>query len=403
MGKGEGRGKFYGGWFGGYFMNVGREICGCICCMIFAGPICIIIGIVMFSNAASNPRGSSISQWNTALTNWNGPGKDSYSQFGQVNNISIGSDLDNTSVLLIKDISAVDSLADTGQDFTNTWSQVRFKGQGKLLLPKAFNLATKPTISVFVNGVKSLLSNLVLFKNTTFYPSDTSLSCGYRQCTDRNGNTVNCQPLQANPSCPSMCINIGGYWDYVALTCTISSYLTSLCVKVGYDTTTQGYILTTIPGSDYGCSYTAKNTGTNCLSSNTNWSPSSFSCGPSNYSSISFNTVSIQVKDTNDPYVQASYITDGTYSFGPTASQYASTGLIFLIIGIVFLLPIIAFFVWLCRRNKNQSTVVTTTTMNYAPPPLTYAQHPYGQPGYAPNPYGQPGYAPNPYGQPPPY
>jgi len=252
-----------------------------------------------------------------------------------------------------------------------------------------------------VDGVKSSLNSLVLFKDTTFSPSDTSLSCGYVQCTDRNGNTNPCQPLQANPSCFSSCNSIGGNWSYVYQTCTTSSYLTSLCVKVGYDAIAQGYTFTTTPGGDYGCAQIVINTITSCASSNTNWSPSSFSCKPSNYSSVPFNSVNIQVKDTNDPYVQASYITDGSYSFGLSAAQYATTGLVFLIIGIVFLLPIIAFFVWLCKRNKNPTTSVTTTTMGYAPPPVNYAPNPYAQLGYAPNPYGQPGYAPNPYGQPP--
>ena len=50
-------------------------------------------------------------------------------------------------------------------------------------------------------------------------------------------------------------------------------------------------------------------------------------------------TIQTSVRSQQDPFIAAQEITEGTMNFGLTKAQVAQTGLIIMIIGIIFMIP----------------------------------------------------------------
>ena len=68
-----------------------------------------------------------------------------------------------------------------------------------------------------------------------------------------------------------------------------------------------------------------------------------------------FNSFYVSTRSSKDPYITAQYVTEGTLNFGMSKGSIASTGLIIMIIGIIFMIPCCAFtalFVIMMKKRK---------------------------------------------------
>jgi hypothetical protein len=371
-------------------LHVIRRMIGCVICFFCAGPILIIVGIVLL--AAPNNRQSDVNQFNNAVASF------------------------NTTAAIINNGSGIDRSSST--TFSPTTQQVQITGNTDNVV------ANRPTTFFQSSGSVSggdLISLKTRFGSQQFINNFSVPNVAAAQIT-----TVNLNSCSSQSSCDSACFNKAP---------SGCSYRANYCYRCQST-----------------CQWTTYPSSTTCLqlawSNTSGWSPTGSYCDyPFNtqkftcsyFASQYFS--SVMFRATNDPYVILQAITDGSASFGLTAAQQRGLGIAMIGVGCaLFALAIFACVLLknACTQHEHKARVYEAFGRTYSYPagyvPVQQQyppmQQPYGaavpQPGYQPQqaypqqaypqqPYPQQPYQqaypqqpypqqqpPNPYGSPPP-
>jgi len=290
--------------------------------------VLFIIGIsILLSAPFNNSRENNLKEINSDINLWT----TSYEpQFQQLTWTAQGQNTAQS--LQVTSPSYQNELPDT--DGVNSYTPYYFTlSSGSIVNPTYYTNNTVNTQSItitysvtnkFSGATNSFSNNFPLFMTNSTYSNNNN---GQNSATN--------------------CINNGGNYVYATGTCYYYNQLIGVCLKV--DNTTGFWS----PDSSFG--------GVGCKYGSGTWSPATYqqlyyNNGRIFTQPIYFNSFSVVVRDTHDPYVRAQEITGGTMSFGLTKAQTAALGLGIMIVGIVFMVPCCIFgalFAFACSRRRS--------------------------------------------------
>ena len=336
MGKGDGKGEASGEGKGELVyldpFGIGRQICGCLCCLLCTGPFLILIGIIVLFSAADDTRGEKEANYNKAVNSWTNTGRD---EFEGAMGFSVFQN-DGSLYPFIVDTTG-DDLDDTA-DTLQSYKALKYVASNAVLFSTNYtnngNTISKDINFLVMNGNTTFINSLNGFTVKSLSPSQLS------EQTPCRTNTYNSN--SNDPTCASVCVNLGGVYDNARDSCAVKSIMTKACIKLIVNNNRW------IPDQDFG--------GYGCYPGNDlSWAPEEYrTSNVQNGDSINIGATAIVLRSSSDPFVIAGDMTDGTYNFGLTTGQKLATGLILIIIGGVFMAPAIlitVLVVFYCRRR----------------------------------------------------
>eukprot|EP01119_Soliformovum_irregulare_P009033 TRINITY_DN22140_c0_g1_i1.p1 TRINITY_DN22140_c0_g1~~TRINITY_DN22140_c0_g1_i1.p1 ORF type:complete len:381 (-),score=43.53 TRINITY_DN22140_c0_g1_i1:36-1178(-) len=353
------------------FVENTRKAIGCICCLVCAGPVLLIIGVVMLVSAPiqGSNRQATIDAIDSSVQAWTSTNRAFF--------------LDRNLTVVPGDTSNPQLLQETSRLESPWFTEVQ--SYSPLLYTTNVNFGSSyydetARVSVFYYDNTN---NIVQVSGRVFHAQASSNSDDDKSCRNARASDL-------DTDC----------YDYYILD--------HICVKFR-----PGAIVSTDNGvgSNIGCEF---EDGTEGASSNGQWSPLHYrSYNPSGSTVVSAEVIA---RSTNDPYITAQAETEGSMSLGLTAGQAAGTGLVLLIIGAIFMIPciLITILIVYCVKNKkfrkSHKKDKTKNTVVVVQQPAAYPMQPMGQPqpypqqGYPPQqaypqPYPQQGYPPQQYPQ----
>eukprot|EP00128_Syssomonas_multiformis_P010645 Colp12_sorted_trinity150504_noHs@20203 len=350
MGKGEGRG-----------------VVGCLCFIFFIGPILMIVGIVFLISAGQHIREDNVAAYNNLALMWE-----------TTNQANVLNSTVTSGVTSFNLRTYGDALLDgRPNDFVPYNRSVYYQ-----YLPQ-------PLTSITINGVQVSL-NLPAMKTMVMDKGDMDC-CDYNECTY---SSKSCRSRCSGKAyCSDVCNSYRG--SYSGGICRATVYLQSACVSVlDWKNVKLGNVNTGVFNSG-GCYYEAR---VQYASNSPPFEIGSYSPNPPGA------TMMVEVRDARDPFIFASYATDGTYDFGLTSGQKVAIGIPLIATGAVITLIVIVIIMKVTKmccfglRTYRPATVITTQSVSTVP--LVYEAAP--QPVYAqpyptqPEPFSQPQYAPPP-------
>ncbi|KAK3270251.1 hypothetical protein CYMTET_21342 [Cymbomonas tetramitiformis] len=360
MGKGNGKGEGKGGFLDEIW-ELGQKIVGCACCLLFIGPILIIVGIVFLVMAANDPRSGEVSDYNAIVKNWEGQNYEKFKKAYCADESNcdfsvIMSHTDGNFSGTAAKSTAVTALADDNDDYDTYTQALWFTGAVSYTVDKA----QTTTISI---------SNSV---------SNTTVNVDLVQC--RKWESLS--DFSFNADCGEPCDS-------------------SQDLAIGSRDNCNGYSYEHLWNAetddecddDDGCGTT---TGTTTCTSD---EMKEFPLSGSHTASTTFT-----VRSNTDPYYYAGDDTSCSYDFGLTAGEAFAIGLSCLVIGIGFCAAWGVAIYCLINRNRNDKKNAYKADEPYpgGPDQVQMNAQPYGAP---PQPYGAPaqpyGAPPQPYGAPP--
>jgi len=311
--------------------GLAREVVCCIVCFVCLGPILIIIGlIVLFGFAPNNTRGTEVGQYNMAVTDWTNTYR---TEFASSNGFTAG---DN--VALNQDTTP-DTLNDGGSDL-NAYTALKYS-KGALTIP-AFQYTTGQSVFLYNLQItvgtpnKTITVPIQVMKTVSLTPFQ--LGCS----TTGNANFT---------SCTTACARKNGNWDPYRQLCQVSFVVSNACIKIAK---TVGWDVDAGYGGN-GCYYVtiddAAGYATNFPVETLVTYPT-----PANNSTVTLQPIPLTIRHTKDPYIAASSITTGSYNFGLSTATKVGIGLILIIVGAVFMAPVIitvVLIVYCCRKRQN--------------------------------------------------
>ena len=333
-----------------------RRAFHCLVCMVVAGPILVIIGIVVLAGATEDSRSPLITKYNNAVEQWNDGLRDEF-------NAALSGELyasgDTVHYLEMKASTTADDGAQAkgGEDVKS------------------------PDVLKFRNMA-------ITFATSSVEPWSSSMgSQAYRtiELTDEDEDTVYGTvtfPLLYSDyehSTSSSCNSNKGYYDSYYEYCYYYWVAEEVCTQ--FVTSAMA-----LKGEDSGCYYKAQGSGDN-------WSPVQYKKidARNNYQPYvgAIGSMEVTVRDSNDPYIELERLTHGTLNFGLTQAEQAGIGIALVVIGCLLTIPTVLVIMYIVRRNKQERYAAG----GYVQAPA-YTRPPPVQPGFA----GQQGYAP-PQGQ----
>jgi hypothetical protein len=346
---------FYHGLFA-----LSRNLICCFCCFFFVGLILLIVGIVSIGAAIADNRSVLVGKYNEAVDQWT----ESYrSDFAQQSSFYEATSKSNKTAFQ-PDVSA-DTLKDKNGGY-KSYDAFKFVA----------STATSDNVTLDISSNKYALSDY-LDKVSQKVLTKDELGCGeaFDQCTtstrytsNRASTTVSCKPL-----CTDICSNRQGVWDSTSKKCTITKYLSKVCLVL--EKVNRDWRIYRNSFKDAGCYY---------ASYDDDMKTDAFF--PGLYSTSRPSSLSLELRSNKDPFYVADRLTNGLLNFGLTASQNAANGVTLLIIGSLFIgLPICC-----CMGAAKLIGASINGHSTYSVPPMfinqTYAAGPGKVNGGAPYP-----------------
>ncbi|KNC49787.1 uncharacterized protein AMSG_06066 [Thecamonas trahens ATCC 50062] len=323
------------------FMETGRQIVGCICCCAIVGPILVLIGIIVLVSALKDTRGDKIKKYNAAVDKWNSQSRDELlaAQFTNTNSGASGG------AEVLGATTAVDVLRDDDKDL-KSYEPLKYRTAGGFSFASATlgtsDIVYTADISASQNGgpASTMSVGLTFGHYISRGQGSLSRSC---QLTATSTSTGSSRPL-----CSQVCSDDGGQWDSTTSTCRFYLRASDMCLKV----TLSGSSWTpaSVPGSGFGCLY--KNQG----GTKGDWSISSYT-SVSAGATITPSTVQLTIRSSDDPYILASDLTNGSYDFGLTRAQKIVIGIVLIVIGCVWMCCVCGgvYAIYMCFMGNNRS------------------------------------------------
>eukprot|EP00755_Sulcionema_specki_P017558 Sspe_Gene.64676::Locus_38313_Transcript_1_1_Confidence_1.000_Length_1231::g.64676::m.64676 len=319
-------------------VEFGRQVMCCVCCLLCAGPILIVIGLLFLN--ADDTRGEKVKEYNKAVKAWKASGYNTAMQYrnrlwvGQGSPSQWGptSSSRPTGATAFEPLTSEDKLSDSNKDDLETYT------------------------------------SYIHWEKVTSY---TCIRCGTAHSLDA---TVVVSPSDSPGN---------GWWT----TATSVRPTARMVVKVTESSETKSKSSssskkskTTTTYTDYYYGMTAMGAvlslGNSSVGMEAN--PWVFGNGEATYngrrdvsydtpkqltSTYSFNTMRFVVRSSDDPYVKALELTSGSLNFGMTIESKRSLGVILLILGIALVCCIcaavagVAFMLGGSRREKVMSRI----------------------------------------------
>eukprot|EP01023_Acetabularia_acetabulum_P019639 TRINITY_DN2001_c0_g1_i1.p1 TRINITY_DN2001_c0_g1~~TRINITY_DN2001_c0_g1_i1.p1 ORF type:complete len:450 (+),score=71.44 TRINITY_DN2001_c0_g1_i1:178-1527(+) len=367
MGKGEGKGEGKGGCL--------EELCdalfagvACLCCLLFAGPVLIIVGVAVLASTSNDDRADRISQFNDLTAAWNQYGYQDFStntSFGvqfNFSNCANAGQVDGGPFILQGGASPPD-------DIESDSDRVDFQ-QWKYSLPSF------PTQSQSIGGCQLEVEFLRLNPD-----GSQQSSVGSAQAAVQTTRTTTvCQSNERTSTCSQRCSNnYGGSYNSFSRQCTYTDTLSGVCIKVDESA---------IGARDWTKNSQLPGQGTGCY-----WdSDSNFFDETKTSRNGNVNSIQVMVRSARGPYLNFEFVTDGSGSFGLTIGQKIAIGISCIVIGLLFI-SVWVLTIYCCCKMLG----CCGGERPQAPPNNPVGQFYYG----AANRYGQyiPGYQPQPQQQ----
>jgi hypothetical protein len=337
--------------------NAARFIFALVCCCLCAGPILIIIGIVLLST--DNTRQDDVDSYNQKVDVYNSKDAPILRQ----TTMSLGGSTMNRAN------PAVPIVGNTAG--AKATSHYVFETNG----------VSRSLDDTYVVTLDSALgeSQDVQFQVPYVRSVNRGLVCDRQRCTDDCGdNTYSCDESVMRSYCS---VSFGGsYQDNSGAcfngdecgTCSYTGNLASACVVMAF--TSDGRAS---PSSRYANCYYPFNEH--------EYLPGSAAA-------------TFQVMSEDDPFIELQRVTGGSNDFGITEGEQKNAGVACLIVGIIITVIMIAVTVFLVRRQQRKHE---EQYMSAGPAPAQYGPQdpqPYGQPYGEPYPdQGKQPYAASPY------
>jgi len=301
------------------FVDLGRNIIGCICCMMCIGPILILIGIIVLISAIKDSRGDKIKQYNAAVDKWTASARAEFAAAQFVNN---GASPPET----LGTVTTGDILKDDDKDI-KSYQALKYQsttGFGAYASGTVGTVGVQYTSDIAASQDNGSPSSIAVTLPFSSYRSTgttgLSKSCTNSPTTTSSGSSDN------RPLCSSVCAEDGGTWDANANTCHFYRVASRFCLKVALSGST--WAATATPGAGIGCLYKTQAgiKGDWGIATTQQSSPGT---------TVDPSRVNIMIRSSADPYILASELTKGTYDFGLSRAQKIVIGIILIVIGVV--------------------------------------------------------------------
>eukprot|EP01111_Echinosteliopsis_oligospora_P011860 TRINITY_DN4006_c0_g1_i1.p1 TRINITY_DN4006_c0_g1~~TRINITY_DN4006_c0_g1_i1.p1 ORF type:complete len:398 (-),score=80.47 TRINITY_DN4006_c0_g1_i1:33-1181(-) len=345
----------------------GRQVMGLICFCVCLGPILILVGVGLMIASASDPRGTSISMYNSVVSDWN----NKYLPQFQAAKFYVQGSAGEWVPLVV----------DNSPDFINDVAQVQsytalkyVSNMSVVVPPQPFNEDGPDQLFWFEENTTALSQQYqdIMMQNN-LYPGDGS------------GNTLNCNDDEEDDydDCANACYNMGGQWNidmYDDGYCQVNQIISAFCMKVSQDSFGDWS-----PDTTYG--------GSGCYSQGL---PQALYQSTNGVGTMYFGG-NITIRHAQDPHIYLGQATNFKYSFGATQRQNFVTGWVLIITGGVVLLPMICLIIYLSKRHRHhhhhhssetERIYVTTTVPAYPAYPGQQPTQPYGSVQASVQPYG---------------
>jgi len=295
--------------------SIYKAIC-CLICLIVLGPCLFIIGISLLVTAPlDSSRETNIADTNNVILDWNNIHRAEFS-----NLVVYTSSTNSTSPVTL----AADTKVDPGMDESELshYTPLKYDGTGNFIQNQFF--------ATDVNTVFSFWFN----KNTTS-PADAQVSARiFREFEDQNSDSQTCANDKGQFTPPNLC--------------TLLYKMDKLCVKFSMNNAV--WEADSTIGSNVGCDYS---NGITAPGVSETFTPEHYVQTTDSVLNT-FNNFQVIARSSSDPYVTVQLLTQGSGDFGLTKADRAVTGLVIMIIGIVFMIPCCGFcFLLFFCMNKH--------------------------------------------------
>ncbi|KAJ3013231.1 hypothetical protein HKX48_005860 [Thoreauomyces humboldtii] len=371
--------------------ELSHKIRTAVCCICFAGPVLVIVGIIFLTSAASDSRGHEINQYNAAINAW--MGTDSI-PFSRSSFVVSGVPLDMRSPQgnpALDGDSSVEQFVPYVAVADSSTGQVSRQSSGQY------------SITVLdASGSPSIMSVNIPGTQTSIVTKQT-MNCRLGQAGECPGATTSSSYKNciARPFCSSTCASLNGQLNTATGSCSVPMYLASVCLRVDRNMGGQYTVDTS--------SSISPNVG--CYYENNGFQPGVYTNGFAPTSMLT----KFEIRSDDDPLIALSKITSGSYTFGLTKASKITIGIVLLVLGILITLCVCAGVAFALNRlghlvapqiNKPAATIAVVASQQQVAP------YPVFQAGYVPQPgypqqlqqgypsQPQPGYAPQLYTQP---
>jgi len=284
------------------------------------GPICIVIAIAMFVESAKDPRDHHIASYDSAVDLWTGG---EYQAFADLQ--AAFAVYDDLGVLhVMNNVTLPDPIDDSGKNIhTYPGEYLRYVYSGSLLTSTSGS-GTLTLLNVGTGDEHEIGFSTIYHT----YESKSSLSCSCSSSTTSSSSS-GCYGGYYTSQCGYNCLVRGGQWD--GYDCNFIQYVSAICVKVDDDGTFAiGGDLCYDP--EYNTAKTADST--------------------SSYYPMAGRTFSVTLRSAYDPFIKLYTVTYGTLDFGLTAGEYATIGIVFIVVGGLCVAANVAVIMLACALGK---------------------------------------------------
>ncbi|KAI9349428.1 hypothetical protein DFJ73DRAFT_833505 [Zopfochytrium polystomum] len=331
-------------------LELGTCVCGLIFTFFCVGPILIAVGIVYLILASNRDRENALTAYNNVVNDWNNQYLSAFS--GATFTFSPGGAA-SVSLGWSKSGTGYQGITDPDKDGVPQYAAAAYASAP---------VSTSPwrTYSLIATAPNGYTTNLTIPRGSvieyaTVTQSKSSLNCRMpSDCDSYSGSSyTGCIQKQ---DCYSLCSTYMGTMN--GESCSYPAVLDALCIRVKDSGT--GMVLDSQNSrySDIGCFYENKfSVGI--------YTPLVRSKVYSTYSMADFRAGMYQipngvlVRESNDPYIYASWSTQGSYTFGTSTKTKLTIGISTLIAGVILTILII-FLIWCIVKScskKKRSTV----------------------------------------------
>ncbi|KAJ3048011.1 hypothetical protein HK097_010967 [Rhizophlyctis rosea] len=341
------------------FKTLGKKISNFltfICCL---GPVLVIVGIVFLASAGTKSRENKIEQYNAAVEAWstnyrNDLAAASFSLSSPVSAPLGEQTYPSSGMQLVKDNDQSQLHDYTPLYYASSTNSIPYSSDGKYFVQTTDRNGV--TQSFTLNHPKKLTKTVT--QNTM--NCRTSSECNIRTQTDDQYRTCTSRPY-----CSTVCTNTYGGTLTTSTTCSYDSVLRSICVQISNPSSGSGYRVATataLTNNQVGCDYS------------NGFEPAVYEPESKVGLAASFTTLKgITLRHSADPYITLQAITSGTMAFGLSTGQKTATGVIFLVVGIawmVFLCFVIFLIVKCLARTVETAAGKVSDLPTSAPMPV---------------------------------
>lgn len=338
--------------------NGAKAIMACICCCLCAGPILIIVGIVLL--ASPNTREDDVKNYNDAISSYNSNTAPILTSLS----LSVeGSSMSRTQESI--NVQGNTEGVDSGSHYVFTASGVTRPNDNNYGFQASRSGGSSTTFSKNIPFTASVTRDIVCSSNNcaedcAFRDFECTASSSRNYCTNQFGGVythTNAGDCDAGEVCGR---------------CEYQGSLSRACVPIAVSSSSIS------TSSRYSSCYYP------------------FDISGNDYRPSAGSSPTIEVMSDDDPFIELQRVTEGTNDFGITEAQQRTTGIVLLILGLLITCVMIAaayFFINRHRKQKEQDKLAHA----HEHPPAGYEHHAIhvGQPA---EPAQQQPYQQQPYG-----